>query len=1028
VTVLFADITGYTTLSEQLGEEALFAVMDELYELFIHEVHRYEGTVNELTGDGIVAFFGAPLAVVQAPQRAVRAALAMQREVGRFSARFERERGYRLQVRVGINTGPVIVGKVGNNLRMDYKAVGDTVNLAARLEQTAEPGTIQITADTYKLVAGYFRSQDLGPQDIKGKAAKVHVYRVTGERGARSRLDVERERGFTRFVGRGRELELLCDGFERAKGGRGQAISMVGEAGLGKSRLLYEFRNALAGADLTFLEGRCSPYGAATAYLPIVEILKQSFLIDASDSAADVARKVETGLQRLSVGLETTAPYLLHLLGGDQAGSAVATVPPEVVKRRTFEALQRLTLAGAARRPLVLTFEDVHWADETTEEFATFLLEHIAGARVLLVFTHRPEFVSTWSRKSYHSTLTLTRLSRRESREMLTALLGTDQVQEALMELVVDKSEGVPFFLEELVRSLRETGVIEERAGQWVLTTGTTAVQVPTTVHDVLMTRIDRLPEGAKRVLQIGAVIGREFPWALLQAVVGLPEPELGVHLVALIDAELVYERGLPPQVTYLFKHALTQDVAYDNLLQATRRQLHQQIGEAILVQHGDDLEEWVSVLAHHFVQSGDVTKALPYLVQTGERAQRVYANAEAVRAFAQALAILDALPATDVTQHQRLDLIQQLASLHALLGHYSESLAGYARTLEGAEAAGDTKAIAQLETRIGRVRYTMGDYEGAIACFQRALELAQHIHDGTRMAVCYQSLGDVYFSSGSMPKAIACYMSALHISEEGDNQAGVAAAYTFLSNAHNRAGNLEEGVQWGHRALALGEHLHDDRRVVWACLVLHWAYRLTGEFAEAYTWLERALQLCEKVGDYRGRAWANVLYGRLQAAAEKDFEGAFASMNAVIQMGTDSGGFQHEVSYAFARATEALLRLGRYREAFEYCQEGLAIALKVSNKLEYGYVYMVLAELHASEAYQDWDKAAWYLEESFKAFREVGSQIDVGRAHLAGARIALLRQDGSARQWTETAKTIFAERGAKALQKEAEELLAMLD
>jgi tetratricopeptide (TPR) repeat protein len=433
-------------------------------------------------------------------------------------------------------------------------------------------------------------------------------------------------------------------------------------------------------------------------------------------------------------------------------------------------------------------------------------------------------------------------------------------------------------------------------------------------------------------------------------------------------------------------------------------------------------------VLAHHFVQSGDVTKALPYLVQTGERAQRVYANAEAVRAFAQALELLDALPATDVTQHQRRALIQQLASLHALLGHYSESLAGYTRALEDAEATGDTRAIAHLETRIGRVHYTMGDYEGAIARFQRAIELAQHIHDSTRMAVCYQSLGDVYFSSGSLPQAIAYYMSALSMSEAENNQAGVAAACTFLSNAHNRAGNLEEGIQWGRRALALGEQLHDDRRVVWACLVLQWPYRLTGEFAAAYPLLERALQLCEKVGDYRGRAWANALYGRLRAAAAKDYESAFTSMNAVIHMGTESGGFQHEVSYAFARAAEALLRLGRYREAFAYCHQGLAIARKVSNKLEYGYGYMVLAELHASAVYQDWDKAAWYLEESFKAFREVGSQIDVGRAHLAGARMALLRQDGSARQWTETARTIFMERGAKALQKEAEELLATLD
>ena len=486
VTVLFADIAGYTTLCEQLGEEIMFAVMDALYELLIHEAHRYEGTVNELTGDGVVAFFGAPLAVEQAPQRAVRAALAMQREIARYSAGFKRQYGRRLQVRVGINTGPVIVGTVGNNLRMDYKAVGDTVNLAARMEQSAAPGTIQITEHTYKLVAGYVCCDDLGPLDIKGKADRVRAYRVTGERGTRARIDVERERGFTRFTGRERELELLHDALIRTRDGRGQAISIVGEAGLGKSRLLHEFRNALADADLTFLEGRCSPYGATTAYLPIVDILKHNFRIEAHDSEADIVQKVETGLQRMGGDLASMAPYVLRLLLSDYANTTLVTLPPEAVKRRTFEALQRLTVHGAERRPLVLTFEDLQWADKTTEECLTFLLDHIAGARVLLLCTHRPEFVSTWSRKSYHSTITLTRLSRRECHDMLMALLGTAEIQEALVELVIDKSEGVPFFLEELVQALRETGSMVERDGQWQLTTDAVTVQVPATIHDVL--------------------------------------------------------------------------------------------------------------------------------------------------------------------------------------------------------------------------------------------------------------------------------------------------------------------------------------------------------------------------------------------------------------------------------------------------------------------------------------------------------------------------------------------------------------
>src|SRR5712691_10214787 len=347
VTVLFADIAGYTALSAQLGEEALFALMDALYELLIHEVHRYEGTVNELTGDGLVAFFGAPLAVEQAPQRAVRAALALQETVARVSARVERERGVRVQLRVGINTGPVIVGTVGNNLRMDYKAVGHTVNLAARMEQTAAPGTIQLTEQTYKLVTGYFDCADLGPVSVKGVAEKVRAYRVTGERGGRARIDVARERGFTRLIGREREVALLHQCFELARGGRGQAVSIIGDAGLGKSRLLYECRQALASHDCAWLDGRCHPYGAALAYGPIVELLKQQFQIDTGDRDEDIRGKIQRGLASLSAALAAAAPYVGHLLGVDTAGGLPAGLAPEAVKYRAFEALRGLVSESA---------------------------------------------------------------------------------------------------------------------------------------------------------------------------------------------------------------------------------------------------------------------------------------------------------------------------------------------------------------------------------------------------------------------------------------------------------------------------------------------------------------------------------------------------------------------------------------------------------------------------------------------------------------------------------------------------------
>jgi tetratricopeptide (TPR) repeat protein len=584
----------------------------------------------------------------------------------------------------------------------------------------------------------------------------------------------------------------------------------------------------------------------------------------------------------------------------------------------------------------------------------------------------------------------------------------------------------VPFFLEELVHSLRETGAVENREGSWALKGSPGSVPVPATVHDVLTARIDRLPEGAKRVLQVAALLGREFSWELVEAVAERPEQELVAHIEALTDAELVYERGVPPDATYLFKHALTQDVAYQSLLQTARNELHQKVAEAILDRHGDDLDEWAGPLGHHFANSERPEQALPYLVKIGERAARVYANAEAIASFSQALEILDALPVAEATRRQRASLTVQLGSLHALLGHYGESQALFERALSEAHAAGDLKTVARLETRIGRVRYSIGDHEGAIACHERALELAKRLHDSTRMAVCFQSLGDVNLTLGNLAKAVECFTEALRIGEEADNPAGVAAACAFLSNAHHFCGNLAEAVRFGDRALALGEQLDDDRRITWACIFLTQAHGFAGEWAEASALAERAEDLCKKRGDFRGTAWVKWLWGLL-AFLDRKYEKAVEYMQHMIQMGQESGGFQHEVGATLTHSADALVRLGRYQEAFEYCQQSLAISLKTASKVEQGRAYKVLAEIRASEPYRDWGKAEGYLQESLKLLHEAGGKIFEGETHLSGARIARLRNDGSARRWADTARDIFARCGAKPYLKEAEELLAVL-
>ncbi|MBI3800503.1 MAG: AAA family ATPase, partial [Deltaproteobacteria bacterium] len=630
--------------------------------------------------------------------------------VAQLSTKVRQANGARLQLRVGINTGPVIVGTIGNNLRMDYKAVGQTVNLAARMEQTAAPGTIQLTEHTYKLVAGYFECDDLGLISVKNVAEQVPVYRVLGEREVRTRIEVARERGFTRLVAREHELALLGQCFDLAQGRRGQAMSVIGEAGLGKSRLLHEFRQALSDQDCSWLEGRCQPYGTALAYGPIIEVLKQLFQIAASDRDEDIRSKIQRGIEPLGATLAAAVPYVGHLIGVETGGGIPAGLAPEAVKHRTFEALRGLLCENATRQPLVLAIEDLHWADPTTVEFLTFLLEHIAGVRVLLVCTYRPEFVCPWSRKSYHRVLTLTPLAHPDGSQMLTALLGTSQIQDDLVRLVLDKTEGVPFFIEELVRSLRETNAVELHDSQWRLTASATPMPVPDTVEEVLTARIDRLPEGAKSVLQIGAVIGREWSEELVREVVGLAERELTAHLAALTEAELLYARGLPPQTIYVFKHAFTQEAAYRSLLATRRRELHHRVAVTLEALFPDRLEELSGPLAYHYFEGalgGEVAKAIVYAMRAGARNMVLPAYAEAIRFYRMALQALERQEPVD--EAQRCALLLALGEAQWKAGEYRAAQDTFLRAADIARVLGATESLIRAGLGLERLTHEVG-------------------------------------------------------------------------------------------------------------------------------------------------------------------------------------------------------------------------------------------------------------------------------------------------------------------------------
>jgi len=615
VTVMFCDMKGFTALSDKLNSEELFLMMDKVYEILIHKVHDYGGTVNEMTGDGIMALFGAPIALEDASQRAIRSAMAIHREMTRFNEIVKQEKAdiQPLKMRIGIHTGPVVVGTLGNDLRVEFKAVGDTVNLASRMESLAEPGTTYVSDNIFKLTEGLFRFEALGEKEVKGKENPLKVYQVIAPSTRRTRFDVSIERGLIPFVGRERDMELLLDGFERSKGGRGQAISIVSDAGIGKSRLLYEFRKAITNEYVTFLEGRCLSYSRNVAYHPVVDLLKANFDIHDNDTDQQIRKKVTAGIKILKVDETSTLPYLLELLSVKDSGIDKIPMTPEARKERTLDALKKIIIKGSELRPLIMATEDLHWMDGSSEDAFKELLESISESRVFLIFTYRPEFIHSWGSRSYHSQITLNRLSNRESLAMAAHMLGTPNIDKELEDLILQKSEGIPLFLEEFIKSLRDLKLMERRDNTYLLSKDIKKLTVPSTIQDVIMARVDNLPEGSIEVLRTGSVIEREFSYDLIKRVTNLSEKELLSHLSILKDSELIFDRGIYPDSTYIFKHALTREVIYNSILTKKKKQIHEKIANTIEDIYKDDICYHYGALAGHCIASENYEKAAEY-------------------------------------------------------------------------------------------------------------------------------------------------------------------------------------------------------------------------------------------------------------------------------------------------------------------------------------------------------------------------------------------------------------------------------
>jgi class 3 adenylate cyclase len=727
VTVLFADLKGSMELLADRDPEEARAILDPALERMMEAVHRYEGTVNQVLGDGIMALFGAPLALEDHAVRACFAALRIQESARRYAEEVRRATGLLVQIRVGLNSGEVVVRSIGSDLRMDYTAVGQTTHLAARMEQMAAPGSILLTPATLQLAEGYVQVKALGPLPVKGLGEPLDVFEVVGVGDSRTRLQAAAARGLTRFVGREAELEMLRQTLERAGAGRGQMVALVGEPGVGKSRLVWEFSHSHRAQGWLVLESGAVSYGKATSYLPVIDLLRSYCGIEARDDPRRIREKLTGKVLTLDETLRPTLPALLALLDVPLDNPSWDALDPPQRRQRTLEALKRLLLRESIEQPLLLVCEDLHWIDAETQALLDSLVESLPTARILLLVNYRPEYQHAWGSKSYYAQLRLDPLGAASADELLAALLGTDPPLGALKALLVERTQGNPFFLEESVRTLVEGRILGGERGAYRLARPLESAQVPPTVQAVLAARIDRLPAEDKRLLQAAAVVGKDVPYALLRAIADRPEDALRQALARLQAAEFLYETTLFPDLEYTFKHALTHEVAYGGILQERRRALHARIMAAIEALYPERQAEQVERLAHHAYRGETWPKAVAYLWQAGRKAVARSAHREAVTAWEQALEALGHRPAGPETREQGVDIRLELRPSLVHCGELEQVRDRLAEALELAELLGDQRRLAQVLAGLSNYHWLSADYDHAIAVGQRALG---NLHD----------------------------------------------------------------------------------------------------------------------------------------------------------------------------------------------------------------------------------------------------------------------------------------------------------
>ena len=997
VTVLFCDLVGSTALAHRLGPETMHLLLNRFFELALGEVHRYEGTVNQFLGDGFMALFGAPTAHEDHARRAVLTAVGLQRLLKDHRAELGEPSGVEIQVRMGINTGWVVVGGIGDQLRQDYTAVGDTTNLAARLQQLAEPGAILVSEATSRFLHGAVQLEALEPFRVKGKEDPIRAFQVLGIGTVSAEEAVLSAAMLSPFVGRRREIGILAELRERAAGGEGQVVGIAAEAGAGKSRLLYEFQHKSGGQPAACMAGRCLSYGSGVPYLPLLYMLRNEWKIGEADDPGAVAAKVRAALAKAGVDPEASLPYLLRLLGVREGTEGLSDLSPQALQERTFRILQQVIRNARQGGLVIVEIEDLHWIDKASEEFLAFLVEGVASARMLLLLTYRSGYRPPWIEKSYATQITLRRLTDEEGQVVLQAASGGAKLSNELVETALRKAEGNPFFLEELTRAL-----VEDQS--W------SEASVPDTIQGVLMARIDRLPEEAKRLLQTASVLGREFPLNLLAAVWERLET-LATLLSDLKRWEFLYEEPTAEEPLYFFKHALTQESVYQSLLKGRRQALHAAAGRAFEAIYAGRLADVYDSLAYHYSKAGETAKAVSYLSLSAESAARGYAHAEAAQALREAL-----VHAADLSEDEKdrrgLELILQLAHSLLPLARFSETLEVFLGHRDALERVQDPALTGRYFFWLALTYSYLGDQESAASHARQAITASRQAGDTRTEGRAWYVLSRDAFWSGRFSEGIEHGRRAVALLERSADRWWKGQAYWVAGFHHYVLGQFEEAFGMMGKADAIWKALQDPRLdPSWSTGYFHaslgdWELGIT----ECKGGLERARDPLNTAAALGFLGYAYLEKGEIQDAIEALEE----SVERLRQ-----AGMLQLFGWFSAFLAEARLLAGRpAAEARELAVQALAVT--ESSNFRYGTGLAQRALGRVAFAAGEHSEAEIRLGEALESFRAIQAPFEVGRTLLA---LALVAHSVQAARHLGEAYRLFTELGVPRYAEKTERL-----